>query len=236
MLIILSAVDTAIVVRDHIIVDQKKSRSGISDGVADSASIGVADGVAVGGEAPETLAIINIDIGDLACMGRVVNGAKGVSAGLALLEIGGEQRRREARLDVIKEGQLLLWLDCVDRRKCQAQETVVARVLGELGADLFSELNSLIGERGLANGDGVSVYIAAGATSVAVGYIPGIALKRFRRIGLGWVISVMAINLIGRCLRRENPAVPLSAYHFESDCLATTHRSEDPVSKSRVSC
>ena len=90
LLVILSAVDTAVVVRDDIIVDEEESGSGVGDGVADSASIGVADSVAVSGEAPEALAVVHVNIRDVASVGGVVDGAEGVSARLALLEIGSE--------------------------------------------------------------------------------------------------------------------------------------------------
>ena len=112
---------------------------------------------------------------------------------------------------------MLPWLDRIDRGECQTEESVIAGVLGELIADLLRELNSLIGECRLTNGDGVSVHIAAGAASVTIGDVPRIALKLLRGVGLGWVIYVMAVDLISRSLRREDPAMPLSAYDFQID-------------------
>lgn len=102
---------------------------------------------------------------------------------------------------------MLLGLDGVDRGEAQAEKTVVADVLLELGAHLLGELDGLVGERGLANGDGVCVDIAARARLVAVGDTPGGPLELVGGAGLRWVINGMTVDLVSGSLGREHPTI-----------------------------
>ena len=140
-------------------------------------------------------------------MCAVVDSAKAVGAGLPLLEVDGEKGGREAGFDIVKKGELLGGLDGVDGGKGQAKETVVAGVLLELGADLFGEFNGLAGEGCGADSYGVGVDIAARRATVAVGNIPGRAAESFGGIGLGWVVDIMAVNLVTGGLGGKDPAV-----------------------------
>lgn len=93
-LVVLGAVDTAVVGGDDSVVEEEKASSGVGDGVGDGAS-GCAsiNAVAIGREAPETSAVVDGDVGDLAGVGRVVDAAEAVGSGLAFLEVGGKERR-----------------------------------------------------------------------------------------------------------------------------------------------
>jgi len=113
---------------------------------------------------------------------------------------------------------LLLGLDGVDRGEAEAEKTVVADVLLELGAHLLGELDGLVGERGLANGDGVCVDIAARARLVAVGDAPGVPLELVGGAGLRWVIDGMTIDLVGGGLGREYPTIDMIRDVFRRWC------------------
>lgn len=92
-LVVLGAGDAAVVGGDDGVVEEEKGGSGVGDGVADGAARGAAvDAVAVGGEAPETAAAVDGDVGDCARVGGIVDAAETVGSGLALLEVGGEER------------------------------------------------------------------------------------------------------------------------------------------------
>ena len=113
---------------------------------------------------------------------------------------------------------MLLGLDGIDRGEAKAEETVVTDVLLELGAHLLGELNGLVGERGLANGDGVGVDIAARARLVTVGDAPGVPLELVGGAGLRWVINDMTIDLVGGSLGREHPTIDMIRDVFRKRC------------------
>lgn len=92
-LVVLGAGDAAVVGSDDGVVEEEQGGAGVGDGVADGAAGGAAvDAVAVGCEAPEAAAAVDGDVGDCAGVGGVVDAAEAVGSGLALLEVGGEER------------------------------------------------------------------------------------------------------------------------------------------------
>ena len=206
-MIILGATDTTVVVGDDAVVDKEKSGSSVGNGAGDGTSRCGPDAVSINVEGPETIAGVDVDIGDVAGVGRVIDSAEGVGSRPSLLEIGGEQWRRQAGLDVVKEGQLLLGLDGVFGRKSQAEKAIVAGVLLELGAHLFGELDSLVGECGLANSNGIGVDISTGAALITIGDAPGVALELLGGARLGWVVGVVTIDFVRRGLSGEDPAI-----------------------------
>lgn len=120
--------------------------------------------------------------------------------------------------------------------KGQAEQTVVVDILLELGAHPLGELNRLTRERGLSDGDGVGEDNTAGAALIAIGDTPGGPCEPFAGLGLGRVIQRMTVALTGWGFGRENPAVPVSSRVSGLAPRDETYRSDEPVSKSKVSC
>ena len=63
-------------------------------------------------------------------------------------------------------------VDRVDRRPREAQETVVATVLEEAGAEFLRELDSLARNSDVADCDGLVVDVPGGGRAVAVADVP----------------------------------------------------------------
>ena len=206
-MIVLGATDTTVVVGDHGVVDKEESGSSVGNGAGDGTSRCAANAVSISVEGPETPAAVDVDVGDVAGVGRVIDSAEGVGSRPALLEIGGEQWRRQAGLNVVEEGQLLLGLDGVDGGKGQAEKAIVAGVLLELGAHLFGEFDSLVGESGLANSNGIGVDISTRAAPITIADAPSVALELIGGARLGWVVGVVTIDFVSRGLRGEDPAI-----------------------------
>lgn len=236
LLVVPRAINAPVVVRHDGVIDKEQRGSSISDSVkAVGVDVASTNGVAGASERPEALAVVDIDVGDVAGMCAVVDGTKAVGAGLAFLEVGGEERGREAGFDVVEEGQLLVWLNGIDGGEGETEEAVIAGVLLELVADFLGELDGLAGKGGGADCYGVGVDDAAGGAAIAVGDVPGRSGQSFGGIGLGRVVGIVAIDLVGRSLGREDPSIHVSI-PLEIESFETTHRSEEPVSKSSVSC
>ena len=72
---------------------------------------GVTDLVAVGGELPEALRVVDVGVGEGTSVLGVVDVAKVVGAGSRMLQGDGEQRGVQAALDSVKPGGLRLGLD-----------------------------------------------------------------------------------------------------------------------------
>ena len=82
--------------------------------------------------------------------------------------------------------------DGVDSRPGQTEETVVAAILEEAGAELLRELDCLARDRDVAHGDGLAVDVTRGGGAVAVADVPGAG----RLLGggrLGGVVDVVAL-------------------------------------------
>lgn len=154
--------DLTVVGGDEVIGEEEEGSSGVGDGgdaLGDRAS--GTNGVAAGGEAPESLGVVDSRVGDVSSVLAGVDVAEVVATGLALLQVGGEERGFEAGLGVGEEGLLLVRGDRVDGAEGQAQETI-ALILSEFRADGFGQFDGLAGDRCTADVDDVGVNVAAG--------------------------------------------------------------------------
>ena len=154
--------DLRVVGGDEVVGEEEEGRSRVGDGgdaFADGGS--GADGVPAGGEAPEALGVVHGGVGDVARVLAGVDVAEVVATGLALLQVGGEERGFEAGLGVGEEGLLLVGGDGVDGAEGEAEEAI-ALVLSELRADGLGQFDGLTGDGGTADVDDVSVDVAAG--------------------------------------------------------------------------
>ena len=79
-----------------------------SDGIDRSRDKGArTDGVPIACKLPETIGIVDWDVGDGASVLCSIDVAKGVSAGRSLLQVRGEERSRERSLGIAEESLLL---------------------------------------------------------------------------------------------------------------------------------
>lgn len=102
----------------------------------------------------------------------VINESKVKGSWCTLFQVYGEQWVGQAGEDIGEEGLLRGWLDGVQGIKGQSEKAVVLSILLELSADILCELDSLTGEGGLPNRDGVGVDIAARAALISIGDAP----------------------------------------------------------------
>lgn len=172
-----SARHLAVVGSDDRRWEVQKSGTGVSDGGANAGADGGtgADLVATGGEAPETLAVVDRDVGDSARVLGAVNETEVVGTCSTLSEADGEERSGKGRLDRVKEGGLLLGADRVDAAEGQAEKTVVVGVSNELSRDGGGSLNGLRSGSHAANDDLVSIDAASSTRAIAVADLPGVA-------------------------------------------------------------
>ena len=107
--------DLGVVCGDDGVGEEKEGGAGVGDsrGGRGYGAAG-ANGVAGGGKAPESLAIVNSGVGDVAGVLGVVNVAEVVGAWFALQKVGGEEGRIEEGFGVGEEGLLLVRSDGVD--------------------------------------------------------------------------------------------------------------------------
>ena len=236
LLVIGRTTHSAIVRVDDVVGKVQERRARIGDGVDGAGDRSASNGDAAGGEGPEPLAAVDIDIGHRPRVFGIVDEAEIKGSRRAFLQIDGEQGRRQTGQNVGEEGFLRGWLDGVELVKGQAEQTVVVDILLELGAHPLGELHRLAGEGGLSDGDGVGVDDTAGAALIAIGDAPGGPWEPFARRGLGRVIQRMTVALTGWGFGRENPAVPVSSRVSGLARTEEAYRSDDPVSKSKVSC
>lgn len=187
----------AVVGGDEVVGEEEEGRSRVGDGGDALAHGGArADGVAARGEAPEPLRVVDGGVGDVARVLARVDVAEVVAAGLAFLQVGGEEGGVEAGFGVGEEGLDLVGRDGVDGAKGQAQEAV-ALVLSEFGADLFGQFDGLAGDRGSADVDHVSVDVAAGGAAVSIADAPGLAAVHFGGFGVCGVVNAVPSLLVG---------------------------------------
>jgi hypothetical protein len=87
---------------------------GRTSNAADGAGAGraVADGVAVRGELPEAIAVVDVGVGQRPGELGLVDEAEVVRAGRVILQADGEERGVQLGLDGVEEGGLRLGLDC----------------------------------------------------------------------------------------------------------------------------
>lgn len=161
-----------------------------------------------------------------------------------VLQVGSEDGRVQRGLGVVEEGQLLRRADGVERAEGQAQEAVDGRVRGEAGGDGGGHLDSLGRDGQAADGDLVLVDGAAGGGAVAVGDGPGGARQLAGGAAAGGVVAGLAVDLWGTNTCQHVIVVSTGLVDKAErllGCLTSlegvrvlkTHRSEEPVSKSR---
>lgn len=214
-LVELGAADGFVVCGYDGVVDEQQGGARVGDGVDAVAVDGaVAYGVARGSKGPKALGTVDGNVGDVAGVCAVVDGAKAVGARLALLQVDGEKRGREAGFDIVEKGELLGGLDCIDGGEGQAEEAVVTGVLLKLSANFFGEFDGLADEGRGADSYGVGVNIAARRATIAVGDVPGRAAEGFGGVGLGWIVGVMAVNFVTGGLGGKDPALDPSVWTF----------------------
>ncbi len=182
--------------------------SGVGDGV-DTGALegGVADGVAVAGEFPETLALVDGHVGDGAVVLGVVDHAEAVGSGLALLQVRSEEGKGKGALGIGEKSLLWCRFDGVNTVKGQAKETVVGRVTDELRRDGLGELDGLATNSCLANLDNVRVDVTGGGRAIAVSDRPSVARLEFGGCRFTWVVDDVSIPLSSRLLGGENPTI-----------------------------
>lgn len=122
--IVLRTRDLGVVGLDDSGVGVDEGCAGVKDTGDGLGGGGCTDAVGGGAEAPETLGVVRVDVGDGAGVLALVDVAEVVGAGGVVLELDGEERRRELRLDGVEESLLLLGLHRVNGGHGQAEQTV----------------------------------------------------------------------------------------------------------------
>lgn len=98
----------------------------------------------------------------------VVDGTELVGAGGVVLQVDGEDWHRELWHDGVEESGLLLWLDGVERRHGEADQTVVGGVLDEGLRDGGCEFDGLLGGSSTADVNRVSADSSSSARAIPV--------------------------------------------------------------------
>ena len=185
-----------VVGRDEVVGEEEQAGSRVrdrGDALADGGP--GADGVPARGEAPEPLGVVHGGVGDVAGVLARVDVAEVVAAGLAFLQVGGEEGRVEAGLGVGEEGLDLVGGHGVDGAEGEAEEAV-ALVLSEFGADGFGQFDGLTGDGCTADVDNIGVDVAAGGAAIPVADAPGLAGVDRGGFGIGRVVDVVAGLLV----------------------------------------
>ena len=139
----------------------KQSSSGISDGVDRSCGEGTsADSVAIASEFPETVGRLYWNVGDSAGVFSGIDVAEVVAARCALLQVCSEEGSSQGWNRVAEEGLQLVWGGRVDGVESKTEQTVTVDIGLELRTDCLCKLDSLAGNGGCANLDGIEVDIA----------------------------------------------------------------------------
>lgn len=171
--VVLSAADLRVVGLDDSGVDIDESCAGVDDGVDGTADgCRSADLVTGSSEAPETLAVVDRDVGDGTSVLRGVNEAEVVGTGSVVLEGDSEELLSKRALDGVEECLLGGRRDSVDAAESKTEETVGVLVLSELGRDGGSSLDSLGGGGHTSDGDLISINLARCAGTIAVADLP----------------------------------------------------------------
>lgn len=203
--VVLSAADFGVVGLDDGSVNVDQSCASVDDGVNLIADGGArADLVAGGSEAPETLAVVDGNIGDGTSVLGGVDKAEVVGTGGVVLESDSEKLLSKRALYSVEERFLRGRGDSVDAAESKTEETVGVLVLLELSRDGGGSLDSLGGGSHTSNGDLISVDLARRAGTIAVADPPRVAALELGGISLVVVVT----SKLGRGLEvGEDPAV-----------------------------
>lgn len=161
------------------------------------------DAVSGGGETPETLARIHVDVGDGAGVLCAVDETKVVGTSGVVLKVNSEELLSKAALDGVEEGLLRSWRDGVDGAEGQSEKAVGVLILAERRRHGSSSLYGLRGGSHASNGDLVSVDLAGRTRTVAVADLPGVAALDLGGIDL---VVVVAGKLGGGLEGGKDPA------------------------------
>ena len=139
-------------------VDVNQGCAGVDDAVdVGPDGCGGANRVTCRGEAPEALAVVNVDVSDGTGVLCGVDEAEVVGTGGMVLEVDSEELLGKRGLDGVEESLLRGGGDGVDGAEGKAKKTVGVSVLGELGRDGRSSLDGLGGGSHASDGDLISV-------------------------------------------------------------------------------
>lgn len=156
--IINGAADLCVVGRNNGIVDEDERGASVKDTVDRTASSRGPDAVSRGGEAPETAAVVHVDVGYGSSVLAGVDEPKVVSTGRMVLEGNSKEGLGELALNTVEPGLLLDRLNSVDRAEGQTEKTVGVSVLAEAARDGGSSLYGLRSGSDTTDGDLVSIH------------------------------------------------------------------------------
>lgn len=167
----LGTADLGVVGADNGVINEDEGGASVEDTADRAPGVAVADAVSRGGEGPEALAVVGIDIGDRAGVLGAVDEAKVVGASGVVLESHGEKGAGKLVVHSVEEGSLCLGLNGVDGAKGKTEESI-SNVLAELGRHGGGGLDSLRSSCYTANSDLVSVHLSRCTGAIAVGDAP----------------------------------------------------------------
>lgn len=182
-----------------------KWEKSLTSNAGDRGASGAANAVAIGGEAPEALGVVDRGVGQSAGVLGAVDVAEVIGARGVVLQGHSEQRRVQLRLDGVKEGGLLSGPDGIDGAESQTQQAVVGGILNEFRADSRGGLDGLARGSDATNVDSIGIHITAGRASVAIRDRPG-STGNLAGAAAGSVETVVTL-LRGRELGRKHPTV-----------------------------
>ena len=171
------AANRSIVGGDSGVAGEEEGGSGVSDTRVSTLGAGLTvHREGLGGVLPETVAAVDRGVGNVSrVLGRI--GLSKIIGSISVLgEVGGEERRVQARLGVVKESRRLVRCHGVDAAECKTQKSV-SGTRNEFGGDFLGKLNNLALDNSLSNGDSVSSNNSAGRGSIPVGNRPGLTTR-----------------------------------------------------------
>lgn len=168
--------DLGVVGSDNGLGKVKKGGAGVSNGGVRGGDCGTGSySVTAGGELPETVGSVDIDVGDGTSVLGLVNVTEVVATCSTLLKVNGEERGGKRALDGVEEGGLGGRLNSVDGGEGKSKETIVVGIIEELAGDRGCSLDSLGGSSDGSNLDLVCIDNTSCTRSVTVGDGPGLA-------------------------------------------------------------
>ena len=185
--------DLPVVGSNGVIRHQDEGGSSIGDtGETTHGARGATNTVAGRWVLPETVAAVNIGIGEGASvLGRV--GCTEVIGSVGVLgEVSREDGLVKTRLGVVEEGLCRGWLHSVDAAEGKTQKSV-SGARDEGRGDLSGKLDDLASDGGTPNGDIVSSAVTTGSRSVSVLDAPGRTRRGLVGGALAWVVNVVSL-------------------------------------------
>ena len=207
--------DLLVVGVDDRVIDEHERGARIGDTGAGRHGSARADGGAVGREGPEALAVVHCRVRYVGVGVGAVQRSKVVAAGLAGLEVGGEGGGKSLGDGVVEEGLLLGGSDGVDTAEGKAEESV-GGARGECRGDGGGRLDRLLSDGRATDRNGVGIDVSASRASVAVGDLPGLALK----LGGAAAWLVGRVRTTSRGTTTKDPEIGRASVEVELESLA----------------